>query len=411
MKKFLSVLLVFSLLLSSALFSCENKPDNDKDDEDEKEKEPVRELTEEEKAIMDEVIFLMEDDTYDTDELISKFFGDFYVDSFDSGNNQDDNLSKIYKIGDVLAVESKLAPETNYQTIVNSKLCTVNRTNDGAKLHLSNTEEYPYGYPLSIFTAFGVDMSSVYSTEESDEEEPKVTYDSLTVSKDKKSVTFSDGYLKEVAKFICTAFEPTEKELNKFLDEMSASGVFTLDDQTAKFSFEGVMGDLGSIKMETSFTYKDKKPDSLTSSITLTMESDGVPVTTTQESIIRNMEYDNDELVSLTVVNRTITSSKYTQNGVEVDYSSVVIGNYDFMLENSAPANVVISVDAENNVSYAGFQQQSRSNLSFSVRNNLLSYNVSVDGLQQSYLFANYATFATPENVTIPEDIYTVLPK
>ena len=406
MKKFLSVLLVFSLLLSSALFSCENKPDN-KDDGDEKEKEPARELTEEEKAIMDEVIFLMEDDTYDTDELIGKFFGDFYVDRFDGS---DLPYSKIYKVGDVLAIEYK-NNETNYQIVKDSKLCTVTRTNDGAKLHLSSNEDYPYSYPLSVFTAFGVDMSSVYSTEESTEEEPKVTYDSLTVSKDKKSVTFSDDYLKEVAKFICTAFEPTEKELNKFLDEMSASGVFTLDDQSAKFSFEGVMGDLGSIKMETSFSYKDKKPASLTSSITLTMESDGVPVTTTQENIIRNMEYENDELVSLTVESRNLTNSKATQNGVTVDYSTSVIGVYDFILENSAPATLNVMVNANQTISYAGQKQESSSSLTLFVKDNNLTYDLSANGLQQAYIAAEGFTFSTPENVTIPEDIYTVLPK
>ncbi len=401
MKKFLSVLLVFSLILSLSLFSCENKSDNQKDDGDEKE------LTAEEKAIMDDVIFLMEDDTYDPNELIGKFFGDFSIESFGSA---DLPYSKIYKIGDVLAVEYPNS-DTSYQIVKDSKLCTVFRTNDGTKLHLESEQEYPYDYPLSVFTAFGIDMSSVYSPNEAAEDEPKVTYDSLSVSEDKKSVTFSDEYLKEVAKYLCGAFDASEKEIEKFADEMTARGVFTLDDQTAKFSFKGKIKSIGDLKMETSFSFVDKKPSALTSSITLTTESNGVPVTTTQEQKISDMSYENEELASLTVVTRTLANSKVTQNGVTVDATNIVNGNYSFRLTDSLPSFVFISVNAEEMVTYGKQTQTARSSVSLSFRDKIFTYNMSVNGIQQSYIDAEGMTFKAPENVTIPEDIYTVLPK
>ena len=123
------------------------------------------------------------------------------------------------------------------------------------------------------------------------------------------------------------------------------------------------------------------------------------------------MEYENDELVSLTVESRNLTNSKATQNGVTVDYSTSVIGVYDFILENSAPATLNVMVNANQTISYAGQKQESSSSLTLFVKDNNLTYDLSANGLQQAYIAAEGFTFSTPENVTIPEDIYTVLPK
>ena len=410
MKRFLSVLLVLTLLLSMSLLSCESKPDNQKEDNEE-EKEPVKELTAEEKAIMDDLIFLMEDDTYDTDELIGKFFCDFTIDRFDGA---DLPYSRIYKSGDVLAVENK-NNETNYQIVKNSKLCAVIRTNDGAKLHLESEQEYPYDYPLSIFTAFGIDMSSIYSPSEAAEDEPEVTYDSLTVAKDKKSVVFSDEYLADVAKFLCSSIEPnkpSDDEMKKFVNEMTASGVYTLDDQTAKFSIEGAIESFGNIKLETSFSFEGKKPSSILTSISVAMENDGAIVNATNEVNIRNMTYENDELVSLTVEHRELTNLQSTEDSGTIEATFFTVGTYDFMLENSLPSSVSIMVNQEQNTKINGTQAaNSSSSLTFFVKDNNLAYDISQNGLQQSYIAAEGVAFKAPDNVTIPEDIYTVLPK
>ena len=62
MKKFLSVLLVFSLLLSSALFSCENKPDNTENDVTTS--PPTQEApkySEQDQRLMNNIISIMEE--------------------------------------------------------------------------------------------------------------------------------------------------------------------------------------------------------------------------------------------------------------------------------------------------------------------------------------------------------------
>ena len=145
--------------------------------------------------------------------------------------------------------------------------------------------------------------------------------------------------------------------------------------------------------------------------ITMNAVSDGVPVTTTQEQIMRNMKYENDELVSLTIENRSITNTEYTQNGVAVKYFTSVIGVYDFITEGGKPSSVSIMVNSDQNISYPGQSQETHASLNFLVKDGNLTYDLSSAGLQQSYLAAEGVTLTTPENVTIPEDIYTVLPK
>jgi len=399
--------LIISILLAGiSLFSCNTTDKNDSQDDDHD-----GEISAKDKEIMDEVISLMEDDTYDTDAFIAEFFGDFSIGRFDSGNNQDANLSKMYKIGDVLAVENQKAGETTYQIVVDSKLCSVYRTNDGAKLHLESSTDYPYEYPLSIFTAFGVDMSLVYSTEESPKDEPKLTYDSLSVSKDKKTVTFSKDYLKDVAEYLMSSLEPSDKQMKDFLADAKLSGSFDVERQLATTVIEGKMDEIGDVKIEAGFEFKDQKPISLLSAFTLTADVDGVPVTTTQENIVRNITYENDKIISLTVENRNTTSSKYTESGVDIDFSSNEVGIYDFATKNSVPDYVNIRVDAQNKVSYSGQTQESSSSLSFAVSDGILVYELSADGLQQAYLAAEDVAFKAPSDVTIPQDIYTVLPK
>lgn len=403
MKKFLSVLLVFSLILSISLFSCENKPDDQKDDGDEKE------LTAEEKAIMDDVIFLMEDDTYDPNELIGKFFGDFSIESFGSA---DLPYSKIYKIGDVLAVDYKNSSDTSYQIVKDSKLCTVYRTSDGTKIHLESEQEYPYDYPLSVFTAFGIDMSSVYSPNEAAEDEPEVTYDSLTVSEDKKSVKFSKDYLKDVARYLCKSFEADDKEIDKFVKDMSASGVYTLDDRTVNFTIKGNIESIGDVEIKTSAAYSgDNEPSLISTSITITTEVNGAPVTTTQEQDISCNEYQNGELSKVSVSTRTIVKTEVTQNGVTIDVMNVTNGNYTFALTDSLPFYASIDVKAEQIMTYAGQSQRSNSSVSLSLRDKNFTYRTSVNGIQQSYIEAEVVSFRAPENTAIPDDIYTVLPK
>ena len=60
-------------------------------------------------------------------------------------------------------------------------------------------EEAPQNMSLNIFSAFGIDMSAIYSfdagEDEFEGEMPKLTYEDLNISEDRKTVTFSNEYM------------------------------------------------------------------------------------------------------------------------------------------------------------------------------------------------------------------------
>lgn len=410
MKKFLSILLIFSLVLSTLLFSCEDKDKSkDKTDKEQEQEQTDDDKLEKEKAILDSVIFLMEDDTYDTDNVVSKFFGDFVLDGFGSASEP---ISKIYKVDDFLVVEYKDG-DVVYQTVKDSCLYTVQRSAKTNEL-LVDEEEYPYDCPLSIFGAFGIDMSMVYSTEDVEltEEFPVATYDSLTVSEDQKSVTFSEDYLKQLARSLVSSFEPEDGEMQKFLSGMSASGVFSVLDQSIKFTIEGTLESFGDITCEVTMSFRDKKPYSVKGVVSLTTESEGIPMIITQENEIHNMIYDrNDELISLRVINRSTEEYQYNYDGVAVDYSSSFVENYLFTLENAAAKEFQGFIDINETISASGQTQKATASVQLILGTASMSYSSIVNGEEEDRIEADHVSLQTPENVTIPEDVYNVLPK
>jgi len=405
MRKLLSLLLVLSLLLCTSLFSCTDLPEKDKGDKDDNEvnqKEPSKSPEDEEKEIKDMIIFLMQDDTYDPDDLVGKYFGDFYIDQFDGANPA---YSKIYKLGDTLGVEYP-NNQTTYQITKNSKLFSIIRSKDGAVLNLQSEQDYPYAYPLSIFTAFGIDMSAAYSGEESADDEPALTHDMITLSTTKNEAVFSKDYLDGIAKSLCASFELDDAALNKFLSEMSAVGIFNVVTMSADFSIEGSIDGVGKVKFETEFVFEKTKPSRITSSFQIDETVDGNPATN-KVVTTQSFTYNGKEMASVLIENQTISS----QDSAALDYTTTIDSTYLFKLKDSKPEVFSIENKAMYTMTIAGLVQQSETVVGIKLGNKELTYKMTVDGVQQAEIIAKNAVINTPENITIPEDIYTVLPK
>lgn len=408
MKKFLSMLLGLLLILSGLLISCEDKgeDENSREQENSDGSEQAETL---EKSILDGVIFLMNDDTYDPDDVISKFFGDFMIDGF---NSTDLPYKRIYKIGDVMAYEYSNG-DVDYQIVSEHKIHTVQKFANTNECCHPLLEEYPYDYPLSIFSVFGIDMSMIYSTEEVDSDKmPVASYDALILSDDCKSVTFSDAYLKDLGRYICDVFELDEAGMDKFVDSMSAGGGYSVSDQTFTFVIEGTMEGLGTLRVDMEMSYTGKKPSAAKTCMTLATEMDGLPIIVTQESEIKDMIYDKDDkLISLRYINRNLEECKYSYEGESVDYSFSVIEDHVFTLENSFPKEFQIMIETEELMSASGETQTSTSAVTFVLTPTFLSYSASVDGQAVGHIIANSVTLTTPDNLTIPEEVLAVMPK
>lgn len=400
MKKFLSILLIFSLLMSMSLFSCENKSDNKKDDDDEK--EPTEELTAEEKAVLDRILENMSesDSSFSYEDFVDDFFGDFYIKRFDSSTGIVDMFKKNGYV-----VTNKTNNESLYQTLQNGKLCTVNRYNGGQSQRLNPKEDWPYAYPLSIFTAFGVDMSGVYSTETSDVQEPTLTLEDLSFSKDKKTVKFSDRYIKELATALTASFEFTNSELEEFLSSMDASGEYTLSEEKYSFNICGEIESQGKITINASYTYKNCVPHS--SEVEISLEKDDI--LTSMKMGQRDMKFENGKLVDITLESTQNIVQTIVSQGVSMKTTTVKKSTYGFETEGGVPSNIMINVNADVTAEYAGQKQTSNSTLIFWVVDGNLTYDVSSDGLQQSHIAAEGVVFETPANKTIDSDVINLI--
>lgn len=397
MKKLLSIILVMSMLLTLALTACTgNTQNNDKDDQKEEEKGPSKE----EKALFDDIVNKTNGSYFSFDEFIDDFFGDFTISKFDASSGIVDMFKK-----DGFVVTNKTNNESLYQTLKGEDLYTALRSTDGAKLHLQSKEHWPYAYPLSIFSAFGVDMSGVYSTDEPEVEEPKITADDLSLSDDKKTVVFSDSYAKAFAKTITVSMDLTKSETEDFLETMKASVEYSVSEEKFSYNIEGEVKSRGKIKVTASNGFKNGVPDF--AEMEMSMEKDETLVS--MKMLQNNLKIVDGKLTAATMVSTQTVVQNVVSQGVTVKSTTVKTSTYNFETAEGKPSKVTVEVNADSTAEYAGQKQTANSTLSFSVVDGNLTYSTSVNGQQQAYIAAEGVVFGTDPSKTIPSDVNTVI--
>ena len=397
MKKLLSIILVMSMLLTLALTACTgNTQNNDKDDQKEEEKGPSKE----EKALFDDIVNKTNGSYFSFDEFIDDFFGDFTISKFDASSGIVDMFKK-----DCFVVTNKTNNESLYQTLKGEDLYTALRSTDGAKLHLQSKEHWPYAYPLSIFSAFGVDMSGVYSTDEPEVEEPKITADDLSLSDDKKTVVFSDSYAKAFAKTITVSMDLTKSETEDFLETMKASVEYSVSEEKFSYNIEGEVKSRGKIKVTASNGFKNGVPDF--AEMEMSMEKDETLVS--MKMLQNNLKIVDGKLTAATMVSTQTVVQNVVSQGVTVKSTTVKTSTYNFETAEGKPSKVTVEVNADSTAEYAGQKQTANSTLSFSVVDGNLTYSTSVNGQQQAYIAAEGVVFGTDPSKTIPSDVNTVI--
>lgn len=397
MKKLLSIILVMSMLLTLALTACTgNTQNNDKDDQKEEEKGPSKE----EKALFDDIVNKTNGSYFSFDEFIDDFFGDFTISKFDASSGIVDMFKK-----DGFVVTNQKNNESLYQTLKGEDLYTALRSTDGAKLHLQSKEHWPYAYPLSIFSAFGVDMSGVYSTDEPEVEEPKITADDLSLSDDKKTVVFSDSYAKAFAKTITVSMDLTESETEDFLETMKASVEYSVSEEKFSYNIEGEVKSRGKIKVTASNGFKNGVPDF--AEMEMSMEKDEAFVS--MKMLQNNLKIVDGKLTAATMVSTQTVVQNVVSQGVTVKSTTVKTSTYNFETAEGKPSKVTVEVNADSTAEYAGQKQTANSTLSFSVVDGNLTYSTSLNGQQQAYIAAEGVVFGTDPSKTIPADVNTVI--
>lgn len=397
MKKLLSLILALSMLLTLALTACTGNSQNDKKDD---QKEEENELSKEEKKLLDDIVNRMNGSYFSFDDFIDDFFGDFSIAKFDASSGIVDMFKK-----DGFVVTTRTNNEALYQTLKGEDLYTALRSTDGAKLHLESKEHWPYAYPLSIFTAFGVDMSGIYSTDEPEVEEPELTVDDISLSDDKKTAVFSDEYVKAFAKTLTVSMDLTKTETENFLSTMDASGEYSVSEETFKLSIEGEVKSKGIIKAIVSYGFLNGVPDFAEMEISMEKDDTLASMKMLQDII----KIEDGKLVAVTMKSTQTVVQTVVSQGIPVKTTSVKTSTYNFATENGKPSMVTVEVNADSTAEYAGQKQTGNSSLTFYVIDGNLTYDLSSNGKQQAYIAAEGVVFGTPEGKTIPSDVNSVI--
>lgn len=411
MKKLLSILLSFSFILSLSLYSCQSKPASDNSNDN---KEPERDIEAENQAIREDVIFLLNDETYDPNNFVVKFLGDFYINGLKNTNLLSENqiiYPTVYKT-DNFMVHHKQDFQTVYQTVLDNKIYIVKKPADGRDAFISSTTPYNKNSPFNIFDVFNIDVSSFYYVIKNPNiKAPTATHENISVSEDQKSVLFSEEYLKEIVSFTCRNIVESKSELDDFMRKMSAKGGYLVDEQRAEVLVEGNLDSLGEVKISMIYIFDGKKPVSITSSISSTVTTNSTPVTTVMKQEYTDMTYKNDELVSMNIEVSTDVAAEKTENGVKVEYTSSYVEKYFLELDNSIPKTITADIKYEETMTYLGKVETASAVSSLSIKDNALTFTTTVDNVVQDKIVATEVFFSIPDDITIPEDVYTALPK
>ena len=391
MKKLLSLILSLCLLCSLFLVSCgTDEQKKDQEDEKQEEKDPKTE-------IFDTVIAMLSEERYDVEGFLDDYFGEFYVPALSNGQNK-----FIFKKGDVVA-SAQNNGETLYLKVKDGKLSTVCRTDDGAKLHLESTVDYPYSYPLSIFTSFGIDMSGVYSIEENTVEEPELDYADLELSEDGKTVVFGEEYMSKLAIYLFQSMDDAEKDLK----DLEATGVYTVADEKIVFEISANSETHGKLKAYCSYTEENGVPSSSVAEIS--MDKDGTVAS--MKATLKDMKFENGKLSSFVEEFVKTAVASGVSNGTAYTQTSTQTSTYSFEKKDGKAANFDIEIITNAVLEYSGGKQTSDSTVSFSVIDGNLNYTATANGQNAGSVSSSGVTFGDTSSLTIPEEVYNTFPK
>ena len=124
-----------------------------------------------------------------------------------------------------------------------------------------------------------------------------------------------------------------------------------------------------------------------------------------------DMTYQNDELVSMNIAVSNDVAAEKTENGVKVEYTSSYVEKYFFELDNSIPKTITADLKYEETMTYLGKVETATATSSLSIKDNALALTTTVDNVVKDKIVATEVYFTVPDSITIPEDVYSALPK
>ena len=383
-------------------------------------------LEEKKDRIKQHVMALMGDShREDPESLFEYFCGDYVISSF--GNSDDSSMfNKVYQKNGI-TVNEYTDGIKEYTAVKGGYVFTVVEQNGSFRLYGAEQYEDADSYIPSIFDDFGIDISAFYDKDdasgtEEDVEEPELTAEMLTVSGDLKTCTFSDAYMKEVLRMFGKSFGKTDAELDVFVNLSSASGSYSVEQDTVTFEILAKRLDMGNgaevDEAKITIFYCDSETDGITMTMnmemTMAMDMDGTVINapTVMEQTVSKVRYNGNKVVAASFESKMSTDIQATVSGISFKTAVCETNSFDLSIEEPENSKFSVNCSTEQTTTMGETKATEKSSqildCTFGTNASKFSYIMTQDGVQAAKIEATGVTLgASGENV--PSEVLNII--
>lgn len=310
MKKALLLTLVLTLILT--LVSCTTPSNDDTNTTDitkESESNPVSNtnqptLKERKEQIKEQVIQIMQgDDSENARDFntlpFASYMGDYSITSIESSGSSGYRPSAIYRKDGVHITKYAASSRVDYNIDQGGYLISV-ITENGADPEISNIQELDADYTPSIFFDCGINfdllMNGDGDSEEDDSDEPELTPEKITVSDDLTTCTFSNDYMKEMARSLYKEFY-SDSEVEQLLADFTGSGTYNVAENKITLIISSDTEALSAPMITAIYSETADKKVTLSMKMEMTVEEDGISIPASTEITYANLVFNEQNAI------------------------------------------------------------------------------------------------------------------
>ena len=312
MKKALLLTLVLTLILT--LVSCTTPSNDDTNTTDitkESESNPVSNtnqptLKERKEQIKEQVIQIMQgDDSENARDFntlpFASYMGDYSVTSIESSGSSSYRPSAIYRKDGVHITKYAASSRVDYNIDQSGYLFSViNET--GADPEISNIQELDDDYTASIFFDCGINLNLLMDGDgdsdsgEDDSDEPELTPEKITVSDDLTTCTFSNGYMKEMARSLYKDLY-SDSEVEQLMADFTGSGTYNVAENKITLIISSDTEALAAPFITVIYSETADKKVTLSMKMEMTVEVDGISIPASTEITYANLVFNEQNAI------------------------------------------------------------------------------------------------------------------
>ena len=312
MKRFCLILLILSLLISAS--ACQSDNDSSVTDESGNVISGNDAALSEEDKIINTVLNLMEsfETQKDPTDLFAHFAGDFQITNFSSKNG----VKSIKRREAVIFADTV---DSDYYGIeAAGYLCYASNYNQRAEVIADFALAADAPKASTIFTAFGIDTSALYTASKDNSKPIALTADMLTVSEDKATCTFDKTYIDAFAEEVCKTLELMGSKKTSFMSKYTGSGIYSVKDNKVTFDIKLKDNQLGSIHQIVKYAIDTEGKVYAYSYFEYSNSSLGINIPIIAEIECKDVVYRDNEPISATIKLKESSTNKFKDGGVDV---------------------------------------------------------------------------------------------